>query len=151
MSGRATCLISAVCTILLNSFNSLLGMGRSILCACMHAYGGLSASSGSQPSEHESGGPRVRGASNLSKCKCAKARVSASEDQARLTGEGVKQPGSKGVSGSLKASSGCEGACVSLKARAQRGASVNPRLNSKSTTWNGFRRPCWLLGSWKKC
>lgn len=87
-------------------------------------------------------GPFVCGASNLSK------HCSASGDQARLNGERVKQLESKGTSRSLNASSGCEGACVSLRARAKQCALVK-RLNSKSTTWNGFRRLCWLLSSWK--
>lgn len=88
---------------------------------------------------HDANNPRERRCA----CECA----GASKDQARLAGEGVKWPGSKAMTGSLKASSGCEGACASLRGRALQGAPVNSRLNAKSTTWDGFRRLRWLLGS----
>lgn len=62
----------------------------------MPAYGGLSARTRSQTSEHKSGGPCVHGASNPGEHGCASEHAITSEDQARLTREGVKRPGSDG-------------------------------------------------------
>lgn len=140
LPGHTMHLISAACTtLLLSSCHSLLGWGS--LPGEHACVQGLTASTGIQMSEHESGGLRVCGESNLRERGCARSvRV--------LVTIKPDQP-VQGRGGSLKASSGCEHAWVSLRTGAQQSALVNHRLNSKSTTWNGLGRLCWLLGSWK--
>ena len=79
------------------------------LCVCVWGSGCLQLES-----DHGLEGPCVRCASNWSERGCASEYVITSKDQARLAGEYVKCPGSEVVSGSLRVSSGCESACVSV-------------------------------------
>lgn len=116
LPGHALRLTSAVCPVSL--FNSFLALSwrRALRPVCTGVCAAVSAAAGVRA---RGGGPPCPWGSDWSEGGCARERVSTSKDEAAAVGEQVTWPGSKGVSGSLTASPGCERPWVSPVVRAR--------------------------------